>query len=79
MRDMNIAKLTSDDLPLFNGITGDLFPNIDVPPIDYQILVKAIQKEMQKDDLQVNSLLTIYFSRLLAVFLSKSISLIFPF
>ena len=36
MKDMNIAKLTSVDLPLFNGIMSDLFPGIDTPVIDYQ-------------------------------------------
>lgn len=35
MRDMNIAKLTSVDVPLFNAIVQDLFPNIELPAIDY--------------------------------------------
>ena len=35
MKDMNNAKLTSIDLPLFNGIVGDLFPGIETPVIDY--------------------------------------------
>lgn len=32
---MNIAKLASTDLPLFNGIIQDLFPAVDTPVIDY--------------------------------------------
>ncbi|VDN29549.1 unnamed protein product, partial [Dibothriocephalus latus] len=32
---MNLAKMTAADLPLFRGIVSDLFPNIEIPSIDY--------------------------------------------
>lgn len=35
MRDMNIAKLTSVDVPLFNAIVQDLFPSVELPTVDY--------------------------------------------
>ena len=41
MKDMNIAKLTSVDLPLFNGIMSDLFPGVETPVIDYGKVSKA--------------------------------------
>lgn len=32
---MNVPKMTTVDLPLFNGIVSDLFPGIEPPAIDY--------------------------------------------
>ena len=42
MKDMNVAKLTAADLPLFNGITSDLFPGVDVPVLDYGVVCRQI-------------------------------------
>lgn len=56
MKDMNVAKLTSDDLPLFLDITTDLFPNVDVPVVDYEEIISYITKEAVKMKLQVISL-----------------------
>ncbi|XP_053977121.1 dynein axonemal heavy chain 2 [Hylaeus volcanicus] len=52
MKDMNIAKLTSDDLPLFLGITSDLFPDVEVPTVDYEEIISYITKEAIKLKLQ---------------------------
>ncbi len=30
IRDMNLPKFVADDLPLFNALFQDLFPNIDM-------------------------------------------------
>uniref|UniRef100_A0A9J7YNX9 Dynein axonemal heavy chain 2 n=1 Tax=Cyprinus carpio carpio TaxID=630221 RepID=A0A9J7YNX9_CYPCA len=53
MKDMNIAKLTSIDLPLFNGIIQDLFPAVETPTIDYGKLKEAIEAELRQNGLQV--------------------------
>uniref|UniRef100_H3DNF8 Dynein axonemal heavy chain 2 n=1 Tax=Tetraodon nigroviridis TaxID=99883 RepID=H3DNF8_TETNG len=53
MKDMNIAKLTSTDLPLFNGITQDLFPAVETPVIDYGMLEQVIKAELRGCGLQV--------------------------
>ncbi|XP_033219684.1 dynein heavy chain 2, axonemal [Belonocnema kinseyi] len=52
MKDMNIAKLTSDDLPLFIAITSDLFPGVDVPVVDYEEISSYITEEVLKLKLQ---------------------------
>jgi dynein heavy chain len=54
MRDMNIPKMTTVDLPLFNGIVSDLFPGIEPPQIDYSKFKKAIEEELKADNKQVN-------------------------
>ncbi|XP_078526452.1 dynein axonemal heavy chain 2 isoform X1 [Lissotriton helveticus] len=53
MKDMNIAKLTSIDLPLFAAIIQDLFPGIDTPSIDYGKLKEQIEKDLRQVGLQV--------------------------
>ncbi|VDP80672.1 unnamed protein product [Echinostoma caproni] len=49
LNDMNLAKLTSVDLPLFKGIMSDLFPGIEAPAVDYTKIkasVEGICKQM---------------------------------
>lgn len=31
IRDMNMPKFVSEDVPLFNALFNDLFPNMDLP------------------------------------------------
>uniref|UniRef100_A0A8C2ZK56 Dynein axonemal heavy chain 2 n=1 Tax=Cyclopterus lumpus TaxID=8103 RepID=A0A8C2ZK56_CYCLU len=53
MKDMNIAKLTSADVPLLNGITQDLFPAVEIPIIDYGKLKETIEVELRRSGLQM--------------------------
>lgn len=43
MKDMNIAKLTSDDNPLFVGIMSDIFPGVSIPNVDYAEFLTCIE------------------------------------
>ena len=43
LRDFNIPKIVTDDLPVFMGLIGDLFPAMDVPrkrDLDLEATVK---------------------------------------
>ncbi|KAM4675882.1 dynein axonemal heavy chain 2 [Discoglossus pictus] len=53
MKDMNVAKLTSVDLPLFSDIMQDLFPGIDTPTADYGKLREQIEQELRHCGLQI--------------------------
>jgi len=37
LRDFNTPKIVTDDLPIFLGLIGDLFPALDVPRKRYYI------------------------------------------
>ena len=52
MKDMNVAKMTEPDLPLFNGIVSDLFPDIETPTIDYSKFKSAIETELKEQKLE---------------------------
>ncbi|XP_063358685.1 dynein axonemal heavy chain 2 isoform X1 [Cydia amplana] len=52
MRDMNVARLTAKDVPLFDGIMQDIFPDVVVPTLDYEMLEAAISAEMRLVNLQ---------------------------
>lgn len=42
INDVNIAKFLNFDIPLFNGITSDLFKDVLPPKIDYDALTNKV-------------------------------------
>ena len=52
MRDSNVPKFLEQDLPLFTGIIGDLFPGVVVPFVDYGALQLAIEDTLVSLDMQ---------------------------
>jgi dynein heavy chain len=54
MRDSNVPKFLSQDLPLFFAIINDLFPGVEVPYIDYGSLQTEIENALLKQGLQID-------------------------
>ena len=47
IRDMNMPKFVAEDVPLFNALFSDLFPNMDIPEIQNDSLRDEIENQMK--------------------------------
>ncbi|CAJ1371943.1 unnamed protein product [Effrenium voratum] len=52
LSDVNLPKFTRNDIPLFLGITGDLFPEVELPPSDYGVLINELEGSARRLVLQ---------------------------
>ena len=52
MRDSNIPKFLNHDLPLFNAIISDLFPDVQIPKSEDRELIDAIDHNIQTENLR---------------------------
>ena len=43
LRDMNLPKFIFEDVPLFLGLIGDLFPGLDCPRVRYPKFNDAVE------------------------------------
>ncbi|XP_033278738.2 dynein axonemal heavy chain 9 isoform X2 [Orcinus orca] len=55
LRDFNIPKIVTDDIPVFMGLIGDLFPALNVPrrrDLNFEALVKkaVVELKLQAED-----------------------------
>ncbi|NXM72263.1 DYH9 protein, partial [Serilophus lunatus] len=73
LRDFNIPKVVTDDVPVFLGLIGDLFPALDVPrkrDLDFEAFVRqaVLELRLQPEDnfvlkvVQLEELLTVRHS-----------------
>lgn len=50
LRDFNIPKIITDDIPVFLGLIGDLFPSLDVPRkrnVEFEKMCQAAAIDMK--------------------------------
>jgi dynein heavy chain len=53
LRDMNVSKLVNDDVMLFENLLSDLFPNTELPKLEYGVMRTEIERQLQLANLQV--------------------------
>ena len=52
LKDVNLPKFTVNDIPLYIGITADLFPGVELPPPDYKKLLDSMTEVCAQLNLQ---------------------------
>lgn len=72
LRDFNIPKIVTDDVPVFMGLIGDLFPALDVPrkrDLDFEKMVRqaAIDLKLQPEDNFILKVLLIFCSGVISL------------
>lgn len=65
---MNLPKFVEEDIPLFNSLFNDLFPNIEMQETLNEEFAAAIEKELKKMDLvikqeQIKKIVQLYDSK----------------
>jgi len=50
LRDMNLPKFVFEDVPLFLGLIGDLFPGLDCPRVRYPKFNDAVEAALFENE-----------------------------
>ena len=74
LRDFNLPKIVTDDVPIIMGLIGDLFPAVDVPrkrDLDFEKLIKqaTIDQKLQPEDNFILKVTILFIVGLLRLFL----------
>jgi dynein heavy chain len=64
IKDVNLPKFLSPDIPLFEGIISDLFPGVDLPPSEYKQFIELLKKGLESNKLEHNKA---YIERIIQV------------
>ena len=72
LRDMNLPKFVYEDVPLFIGLIGDLFPGLDCPRVRYPQFNDAVEEALHEAgmihlDIQVDKVSTCRQSQYMSV------------
>ena len=64
IKDVNLPKFLSQDIPLFEGIISDLFPGVELPPTEYREFIELLKNNIEKEKLEYNQA---YIERIIQV------------
>jgi dynein heavy chain len=52
LNDVNLPKFTSNDIPLYKGITSDLFPGVEMQQQDYSVFISKMKESCEDQNIQ---------------------------
>lgn len=50
LRDINLPKLVSEDVPVFLGLISDIFPGLDSPRVGFPSFREAVEEILQESN-----------------------------